>query len=44
MKKPEKLFWGGFSGSFADPDGHLWEAAYNPFFPFDELGHMLLPA
>lgn len=32
VKKPEKVFWGGYSGYFADPDGHLWEVAYNPFF------------
>ncbi len=25
--------WGGYSGYFADPDGHLWEVAYNPHFP-----------
>lgn len=27
--------WGGYSGYFADPDGHLWEVAYNPFMDFD---------
>lgn len=31
IKKPEKVFWGGYSGYFADPDGHLWEVAHNPF-------------
>lgn len=31
MKKPEDVFWGGYSGYFADPDGYLWEVAYNPF-------------
>lgn len=31
-KKPQKVFWGGYSGYFKDPDGHLWEVAYNPFF------------
>jgi len=25
------VFWGGYSGYFADPDGHLWEVAWNPF-------------
>jgi catechol 2,3-dioxygenase-like lactoylglutathione lyase family enzyme len=29
-KKPQKVFWGGYSGYFKDPDGHLWEIAYNP--------------
>ncbi len=31
VKKPQKVFWGGFSGYFRDPDGHLWEVAHNPF-------------
>lgn len=32
VKKPQKVFWGGYSGYFTDPDGHLWEVAYNPHF------------
>lgn len=28
--------WGGYSGYFADPDGHLWEVAYNPDWHFGE--------
>jgi uncharacterized protein len=43
LKPGQKVFWGGYSGYFADPDGHLWEVAYNPFFPFDEAGHIVLP-
>ena len=35
QKKPQKVFWGGYSGYVADPDGHLWEIAYNPFFEGD---------
>jgi catechol 2,3-dioxygenase-like lactoylglutathione lyase family enzyme len=31
VKQPQDVFWGGYSGYFADPDGHLWELAYNPF-------------
>ncbi|MFW1677234.1 VOC family protein [Pontibacter sp. JAM-7] len=31
VKAPQSVFWGGYSGYFADPDGHLWELAYNPF-------------
>jgi len=31
VKQPQKVFWGGYSGYFADPDGHLWEVAHNPF-------------
>jgi catechol 2,3-dioxygenase-like lactoylglutathione lyase family enzyme len=30
VKEPQKVFWGGYSGYFADPDGHLWEVAHNP--------------
>jgi uncharacterized protein len=36
--------WGGYSGYFADPDGHLWEVAWNPFFPVDADGNLHLPA
>ena len=32
VKAPEKVFWGGYSGYFEDPDGHLWEVAHNPHF------------
>jgi uncharacterized glyoxalase superfamily protein PhnB len=32
------VFWGGHSGCFADPDGHVWEVAWNPFFPLDADG------
>lgn len=42
-KAPEKVFWGGYSGYFADPDGHLWEVAHNPFIEIDERGHVKLP-
>ena len=43
QKKPEKVFWGGYSGYFADPDGHLWEVAHNPFFTGDpETGQLKL--
>jgi catechol 2,3-dioxygenase-like lactoylglutathione lyase family enzyme len=31
VKKPQDVFWGGYSGYFSDPDGHLWEVAWNPF-------------
>lgn len=30
IKPAEDVFWGGYSGYFADPDGHLWEVAWNP--------------
>ena len=32
IKPPEKVFWGGYSGYFADIDGHHWEVAFNPFW------------
>lgn len=44
VKEPEKVFWGGYSGYFADPDGHLWEIAYNPFVKMDAEGHLILDA
>jgi len=31
VKPAQKVFWGGYSGYFADPDGFLWEVACNPF-------------
>jgi uncharacterized protein len=31
VKPPQETFWGGYSGYFADPDGFLWEVAFNPF-------------
>lgn len=43
MKTAEKVFWGGYSGYFADPDGYLWEVAHNPFFPLDAEGRIRLP-
>jgi uncharacterized protein len=42
-KAPQEVFWGGYSGYFADPDGHLWEVAHNPFFPLDDEGRLILP-
>lgn len=41
-KQPQKAFWGGYSSYFVDPDGFHWEVAYNPYFPFDENGHLKL--
>lgn len=44
VRPAHKTFWGGYSGYFADPDGHLWEVAYNPFWRLDEQGALHLPA
>ena len=36
VKPPADTFWGGYAGYFQDPDGHLWEAAWNPqVLPFE---------
>lgn len=43
LKAPEKVFWGGYSGYWADPDGHVWEVAMNPFWPLAEDGTLTLP-
>lgn len=43
LKLAAKAFWGGYSGYFADPDGHVWEVAFNPFWSVDEQGHVDLP-
>ena len=43
VKPAADIAWGGCSGCFADPDGHLWEVAYNPFLPLDEAGRFNLP-
>ncbi|SFR53332.1 VOC family protein [Litoreibacter janthinus] len=36
LKPAQDVFWGGHHGYFADPDGHVWEVAYNPFSPLRE--------
>lgn len=43
VKPAQKVFWGGTSGYFADPDGHHWEVAHNPFFPLAADGTLQLP-
>jgi catechol 2,3-dioxygenase-like lactoylglutathione lyase family enzyme len=43
LKAAEDVFWGGYSGYFADPDGHPWEIAWNPFFPLSDDGGITLP-
>ena len=40
LKAPEKMFWGGYSGYVADPDGHAWEYSFNPFWPLDSDGRI----
>lgn len=43
VKTAQKAFWGGYHGYFADPDGHVWEVAHNPFWPMDASGTIQLP-
>ena len=38
LKPAQDVFWGGHHGYFADPDGHIWEVAYNPFAPLGPEG------
>ena len=42
MKTPQEVFWGGYSGYYADPDGHVWEVAMNPFSPLNDDGSLIL--
>ncbi|MFI2649615.1 VOC family protein [Micromonospora fulviviridis] len=36
-------FYGGYAGCFTDPDGHVWEIAWNPGFPLAEDGSLTVP-
>ncbi|HVM18511.1 MAG TPA: VOC family protein [Egibacteraceae bacterium] len=42
-KRPQDTFYGGYAGCFSDPDGHLWEVAYNPGFPLADDGSITIP-
>ena len=42
--EPRETFWGGYSGAFADPDGHPWEVAHNPSWELREDGSVVLPS
>jgi catechol 2,3-dioxygenase-like lactoylglutathione lyase family enzyme len=42
LKPAAETFWGGYSGYFSDPDGHLWEVAFNPFWSLDAAGRVSL--
>jgi catechol 2,3-dioxygenase-like lactoylglutathione lyase family enzyme len=43
VKRAQATDWGGYHGYFADPDGHLWEVAHNPFWPLGPDGVPRLP-
>jgi len=36
VKIAQDTFWGGYAGYFQDPDGHLWEVAWNPHWPVSD--------
>lgn len=42
IKPAQTVFWGGYSGYFKDPDGHLFEVAFNPFWEFDSNDNLIL--
>ncbi len=44
VKPAKRTEWGGYSGYFADPDGHLWEICHNPGFPIDGAGRIEIPS
>jgi hypothetical protein len=43
LKPAREAFWGGYSGYFSDPEGFLWEVAWNPAFPIAEDGSIRIP-
>jgi hypothetical protein len=43
LKPAQEAFWGGYSGYFSDPDGFLWEVAWNPSFAIAEDGSIRIP-
>ena len=42
-RPPGETFYGGYAGCFTDPDGHVWEIAYNPGFAIGDDGSITLP-
>ncbi len=42
LKEPQDVFWGGYHSYVADPDGHLWEIAFNPFTLIDDKGRFMM--
>ncbi len=42
-RAPADTFYGGYAGYFTDPDGHVWEIAYNPGFPLAADGSLTVP-
>ncbi|MCV7106357.1 MULTISPECIES: VOC family protein [Mycolicibacterium] len=42
VKPAHKTHWGGYSGYFADLDGHVWEVAHNPFWTINDDGSVTI--
>ncbi|MFJ7186092.1 VOC family protein [Lysinibacillus xylanilyticus] len=42
VKKPETVFWGGYSGYFQDPNGYYWEVAYGDMWQFDDNDMLII--
>ncbi len=42
VKAPQRVFWGGYSGYFSDPDGYYWEVAYAESWKFDENDMLII--
>jgi uncharacterized protein len=42
LRRGAETFWGGYSGAFADPDGHAWEVAHNPHWTIADDGSIRL--
>ena len=43
LAAPAEMAWGGYSSYYADPDGHVWETAHNPFWELNPDGSLTLP-
>lgn len=43
LRPAAPIFWGGVVGYFEDPDGHVWEVAFNPDFPFADDDRLMVP-
>ena len=41
VKEPQKAEWGGYSSYISDPEGNLWEIAFNPYMNLDKAGNVI---
>ena len=42
-REPAETFYGRYAACFRDPDGHVWEVAWNPGLPLDDAGALTVP-